>query len=188
MKLIVILLLTIFLITNISALCSEGQIDINTASLEELDKLYGIGPVKAQAIIDTRPFDSVDELIDVYGIGNATLNGIKAQGLACAADEIDKEDNSDNSKENILNNTNTINDSNINNASPINNYQNQKLELQPIKLNYPENSTKDIKTEENSEFLDKNKDRIAMYGFFVFSVLIGILLIIRRKKIYKNDI
>jgi len=34
------LLFTIFFISSISALCEEGQININTASLEELDQLY----------------------------------------------------------------------------------------------------------------------------------------------------
>ena len=78
----------IFLLPNISAICNESQININTASLEELDALSGIGPVKAQAIIDTRPFNSVDDLINVNGIGEVTLNNIKLQGLACVSDEI----------------------------------------------------------------------------------------------------
>ena len=63
--------------------CGEGQIDINTASKEELDRIINIGPVRAAEIIQLRPFSSVDDLIRVRGIGPQRLDDIKAQGLAC---------------------------------------------------------------------------------------------------------
>src|SRR3989344_7443640 len=90
---------------NISAICNETQININTASLEDLDLLSGIGQVKAQAIIDTRPFSSVEDLINVNGIGEITLNNIKLQGLACVSNEINNSINE--TQENI--NTTTTN-------------------------------------------------------------------------------
>lgn len=58
------------------------SIDINTASSEELDEITGIGPVLAQRIIEARPFNSLDDLTKVKGIGEKTLQKIKDQGLA----------------------------------------------------------------------------------------------------------
>lgn len=66
-----------------AAVFAAEQININTASLAQLDELTGIGPVYAQRIIDGRPYSSVDDLLKVKGIGPATLQKIKDQGLAC---------------------------------------------------------------------------------------------------------
>ncbi len=60
---------------------SSGKININTATPEELDTLPGIGPALAEAIIRHREtngvFESVEQLVDVPGIGDATLAEIR---------------------------------------------------------------------------------------------------------------
>lgn len=55
----------------------RGPVDINTADLDELQTLDGIGPALAGRIIEYReahgPFQSVEVLLEVKGIGEATL-------------------------------------------------------------------------------------------------------------------
>ncbi|NCC87412.1 MAG: ComEA family DNA-binding protein [Clostridia bacterium] len=56
-------------------------ININTANVQELTTLNGIGEVKANAIINYRTengyYNSVDELINVKGIGEKTIDKIR---------------------------------------------------------------------------------------------------------------
>jgi competence protein ComEC len=63
--------------------CAPGQVDINTASPSELERIIHIGPARAADIVRLRPFHSVDDLVRVSGIAAVRLQDIKAQGVAC---------------------------------------------------------------------------------------------------------
>jgi len=57
---------------------APGQkVNINTATKEQLDALPEIGPVKAQAIIDGRPYKKIEDIMKVKGIKQGTFNKIK---------------------------------------------------------------------------------------------------------------
>ncbi len=73
-----------FLLAIVMLLLSSmalAAVNINTATKEELDALPGVGPVKAQAIIDYRNangrFKSLEDLKKVNGIGDATFEKLK---------------------------------------------------------------------------------------------------------------
>jgi competence protein ComEA len=54
-----------------------GLININTASLQELDKLPGVGEVTAQKIIDGRPYSGIEDLFTKKAVSRAVYEKIK---------------------------------------------------------------------------------------------------------------
>lgn len=61
---------------------TPAKVNINTADARALEALPRIGPAMARRIVDYRqshgPFKTVDDLLDVPGIGPATLEAIRA--------------------------------------------------------------------------------------------------------------
>lgn len=57
------------------------KVDLNTATLTDLDTLPGVGPVTAQRIVDWRTehgrFDSVDQLREIDGIGPGRFDKLR---------------------------------------------------------------------------------------------------------------
>ena len=66
--------------SSVSAPSSEGVVNIQTASAEQLQQLPGIGPSKAAAIVqhrEQRAFRRVEDLMRVRGIGRATFRRLR---------------------------------------------------------------------------------------------------------------
>ena len=58
-----------------------GKLNLNTATVSQLEALPGIGSVRAEAIVEHRnshgPFDRIDDLVEVSGIGDGILGSIR---------------------------------------------------------------------------------------------------------------
>ncbi len=56
---------------------SDKCININTASLEQLDSLTGVGPSTAQKIIEGRPYQKTEDILNISGIGESSFTKFK---------------------------------------------------------------------------------------------------------------
>lgn len=74
------LALAVLLAAAPAALAEPVPLDLNVASLEQLEGLPGIGHKKAEAIVELRkhrPFTRLTQLLEVRGIGRKTLERLK---------------------------------------------------------------------------------------------------------------
>ena len=180
MKEILVLLIVLLLISGIYAQCSETQININTASAEELTGIKYIGEVRAEEIITLRPFQSVDDLTRVKGIANWTLSRIKQEGLACVDEETPEESEEQNETEKAIDDKNDLKDEKI----IVNDFKEESNIKKPITFDTISLNPKDIKSSNGEEKSEKSNSNYAIYGFIAFCILIAVLFIlkIRRKK------
>ena len=76
-------LLSLILVLISSISLAYAAVNLNTATVEELDGVKGIGPSKAKAIVDYRskngPFKSVDDLKGVKGFGEKSVARLRGE-------------------------------------------------------------------------------------------------------------
>ena len=195
---LLMLILILLRIASVSAQCNSTQVDINSASADELDRLYGIGPSKAQGIIGSRPFRSVDDLINVSGIGTVTLEKIKEQDLACVKEENESQNStgSENVSVSIPEETSTAKNSEDTQSDAPGSNKNSFIapvakskmpvtsEVINLDLENTLNASKD-----NAAGNSSSSGSIAIYGLIAFSLLLGSLFAARkfRTKRYKSE-
>jgi len=74
-----VLAIAVLLVKNWIA---SGPVDLNKANVENLETLPGVGPETAKAIIKGRPYESLEDLGRVKGIGPATIDKLREKAVA----------------------------------------------------------------------------------------------------------
>jgi lipoprotein-anchoring transpeptidase ErfK/SrfK len=72
--------------TSTKSAPSAAKVDLNSASMEELEALPGVGPATAKKIVAGRPYSRKDELVDKKIVSASTYGKIKDQIVASRAE------------------------------------------------------------------------------------------------------
>ncbi|MCB5183890.1 ComEA family DNA-binding protein [Methylobacillus gramineus] len=92
-------LFLVFAIAFSFALNAFAAVDLNSASVTELETVKGIGPSKAQAIVDYRKanggFKSIDDLDNVKGFGKKSVDNLRSEVTVGKAAKTEKPAKSD---------------------------------------------------------------------------------------------
>jgi competence protein ComEA len=64
-------------IPGLTSASGAQRVSINSSSAEQLDTLPGVGPATAQRIIEGRPYNKLEDLLEVKGIGEKTLEKLR---------------------------------------------------------------------------------------------------------------
>ena len=186
-----------FALSFVSANCSSTQININTASLVDLDKLTGIGLSKAQAIVDARPYSTLEDLDRAIGIGPSTVSKIEQQGLACVDESIDntpQQNTTEDVAKSLQESPESVADQTTNNVEKT---QSNSIETGNTVKPLPASET-DITLDPSESIINLNSDnsittekiiyeskneiirKYAIYAFAIFLILIIIILLIKK--------
>lgn len=157
--LVIIILFSTFVFVG----CSNSQIDINSATVNDLDKIVWVGETTATKIIEGRPFESLEDLDNIYGIGDKKLRDIIDEGLACVENEkINNVQKNESRQRDVIPKF-----SDVNNSYP--------KEILPILLEGEKENDILVYESKNSTVLN-----YLPYAFSVFLILIIAVLILQR--------
>jgi competence protein ComEA len=67
----------VYVPTHVDAETGTERVSVNSANATLLDTLPGVGPATAEHIIEGRPYNKLEDLLDVKGIGEKTLEKLR---------------------------------------------------------------------------------------------------------------
>lgn len=157
------LVVFLFLFLPLFVFAQTGLVNINTAGSTELQTLNGIGPSKAQAIIDYRTqnglFQKIEDIKKVSGIGDVTYANIKDYITVGTVEESNTGSNSSTTTATTTEQTTTTNTST--DSNPSSNSSNSSN--QPVSVHYSSGSLSTKKPQINIS-LSAGRDRLGSVG------------------------